>query len=338
MLGYEYVNVPRLLSGDRSYQNIKKLFWVLDALKSNDILMNSIVLFTDAHDILVLSSSDDIFSRFLKLNVDFCISGEGHFHPNNEHEHPHRAGIRQSFENGSEHPYPNSGAWIGYGWAAFEVLSQATRYATENNCTDDQWVMQDVIVRNDFGTTKIGVDCNQYIFTSVVKNLDKIHLVGPRIFVGDKNENVAVCHFNGHRHKLDFFKFYNKIYTETRCNDLFIRKLVSSSNEFLNQKEDKIYKTDRITDHSIFILSSPSGNSCLINSLGEVLTFYPSGQVSSAYSRVDAWEMLKTSNIIEVMNSIVGEEVRLDMVYVDDVCETQIHNYTDKILECYYNL
>lgn len=338
ILGYEYINVPRYLNGDRLFLHIKKLLWVLDEIKNNDILKNSIILCTDAHDILVLSSNEEILSRFLRKNVDFCISGEGYFHPNNEDEYSYRKGIRQSFENGSQHPYPNAGAWIGYGWAAMEVLSQAARYAEENNLVDDQWCIQDVIYRNDFGNTKIGVDFNQYIFTSAINNLDKIHFIGPKIFVGDKNESVAVCHFNGHRHKLDFFKFYNKIYTEARCDDLFIRKIVSSTGEFINQKEGSFYKTNYITDHSIFVLSAPSGNSCLINTLGEVMTLFPDGSVSFGYSRVDTWEILKTNNVIEIISHLSGDKVHFEMIYVDDVCQTQIHNRTNEILSYYHNI
>lgn len=80
-LGFDFVLTPQAGEnrGYGPYFAVGKLHLSLLAIKNNELMRNSIVMFTDAHDVLMLLPAPIIEARFKKMDCDFCISAEAFF-------------------------------------------------------------------------------------------------------------------------------------------------------------------------------------------------------------------------------------------------------------------
>ncbi|GBQ14063.1 hypothetical protein AA21291_1710 [Swaminathania salitolerans LMG 21291] len=333
-LGLRYINSPRLLNGDRDYKHIKKFVWIIHELESNELLRNSVVMFTDAHDIMVMANSQELCSLFYAFDCDFLISGESHFFPEPETED--RRLIRDYFHNDHPAPYPNAGAWIAYGWAALELLRESVAHAREIGSDDDQLAIQDVMVVNE--TLRIRVDHDNLVFKSVVGNIDNISIRGSSIF--DENlRRIPVLHFNGNRHHLDFFRFYNDLFTLNRNPDLLLRVVETAAGAYVAYDEGRFALTEHRSPKILFLLSAPSGNSCLMTGDGRVVTISPEFNLAAGHHRVDGWEIIRTSNVQTVLQTFFPDETFAFLpLKTRDICDAHLRASTTNILEYFYNL
>ena len=110
-----------------------------------------IILFSDAYDVAILSSHQDIKRRYLTFNKPIIFGAEKTCHPDKD-----RAS-QYGFSFGADFPYLNSGLFIGRVWALRKCMSEYKF----NDSEDDQRFWTTAYLKNPH---LIGLDKHAKIF------------------------------------------------------------------------------------------------------------------------------------------------------------------------------
>lgn len=316
--GFRFTNLPEKLNGDSAYLHVKKLIWSRNFILNNIDLLNSVVMFTDAHDVLILSDSDDIIGRFFQQDCDLLFSAEKLFSPWLHDEKAYRADVKKYFEkqDGDVALYPNTGCWIGYGWAALDFLNVVIEYAEAQNDGDDQRVVQDILAREECPAhIRVKIDTDQRIFVSVIANGDDITWRGNRIFYKDRADPIPVFHANGYKKSIEFIQLYNEIYYRT-ANSLIDVRAVKQNNRYLGISNGSFSLSERYCAESVSALIKAGRVCCFFTNDGEILSFVPNdSQINVVRLPVDNWERHALRNINESMEPYLKEKGNIHFEY-----------------------
>lgn len=341
-LGFNFITTPQAGEnrGYGPYFAVGKLQLSLAVIKSSELIRNSVVMFTDAHDVLMLLPASIIESRFKKMNCDFCISAEAFFWPNNEEKEEYRQRVKDFYNQNysGPHCYPNSGCWIGYGWAAEKVLEVACKYAEENGLIDDQHTMQDIIFYNMVDGIKWGVDHEQKIFTSIVDNEEKLHLCGANVYSSDTQWECGLVHFNGHNKTWrDLSDLYNKIFNDCLDYKCSIEILKNRNGYYVCESNGSFYVSKEVNDKIIFLISNPSSNSFIIKGNGEIGSFNPNGEFKFIIGHLNSWEIKSVNNMISETSDLLKENIVVSFPSLSDIVKSGLVEKGEEIQE-YYNM
>lgn len=309
--GFRFFNLPQRINGNSYYVNLRKIEWCFKFIDENPTVQDSIIMFTDAHDVLVMGDVSDIVGRFLRNNCDILLSAEKLFSPWAEDEPAYRHDVRRYFETvvGGDAPYLNSGCWIGYGWAVRDLFKAALRYAEHHDGGSDQRVLQDILAKNLYPShVNVKLDTNQEIFVSVIGNGDKLFWNGNRIFYENRKDPVPVFHANGYKRSMMFVKLYNELIYKTSSNYIDIRA-IKNKGKYINIDEQGIFAhTENYCEKSLSAICKANRRFCLIRNNGEVITFNPyNNEVSSSKSLVDNWEIINLEDSHNFFSRFLGE-------------------------------
>lgn len=341
--GFRFVNLPRILNGDSQYVHVKKLKWSRNFISENKDLLHSIVMFTDAHDVLVLGDVSDIVGRFFKADCDLLFSAEKLFSPWLPDEKPYREEIKKFFEGaeGDIAAYPNSGCWIGYGWAALAFLDVVIAYADKQQDGDDQRVVQDILARGECPqNVKVKLDVNQEIFVSVIANGDDLVWSGNSIFYKDRNDPVPVFHANGYKKSIYFIDLYTKMFYGTSTQNFDVRVL-KNNGKYLSFKGGKFFLTDSFEKTSLNVLVKARKYFCIFDNDGNVFSFNPFDRsVNVGDYVVDNWEIFNVDNMNENLSSYLGEgvEITFDNHILNNIWGFYSDQVGDRLIKYFYNL
>lgn len=342
--GFRFVNLPGPLNGDREYEHIKKLIWCRDFISENLSIHDSIVMFTDAHDVLILSDASDICGRFFRADCDLFFSAEKVFSPWMPDEKPYRTAVREYFEtdNGEGAPYPNSGCWIGYGWAALAFLKVAAASAKRRKDKDDQRMVQDILAQGKCPeNVRVKIDNNQNIFVSVVKNGNDLYWVGNKVFYKKRNDSIPVFHANGYKKAIYFIDFYTKIFYGAKINNLSV-KAIKNREKYICVNDNVLFMSDSFCEYSLNVLIKANRFCCLVDNNGNVVRVDgKTRQINSGDLVSDDQERLEVSRMDEEFQCFFDDgEVHIS--FEDHILNHTwwyfSENMSERLLRFYYNL
>lgn len=158
-----------------------KMKYLRKFLSRNDIAEDDIILFTDAYDILLCDSMENIVGKYMTFGSDIVFAAERFCHPDVKMKRSYR----RFWENrGEDHQdlemFLNSGAFIGRKWAIRDCLS---RYRFRKS-TDDQrywtsiYLDQDMLVLEGLGIPipTIDLDFYSYLFICLAGSEDDVYM------------------------------------------------------------------------------------------------------------------------------------------------------------------
>ncbi|MBF0869065.1 MAG: glycosyltransferase domain-containing protein [Gluconobacter potus] len=341
--GFRFVNIPGVLNGDRQYVHIKKLKWSKDFILENKNLLESIVMFTDAHDVLILGSSSEIIGRFFRADCDLLFSAEKLFSPWLSDEKPYRKEIKKFFEraDGDIAAYPNSGCWIGYGWAALAFLDVVIAYADEQQDGDDQRAVQDVLARGEYPKNiQIKLDTNQEIFISVVNNGNDLRWIGNNIFYKNRRSPVPVFHANGYKKSIHFIDLYTKIFYGTLETNFDIQA-IKNNGKYLSFRDGNFFLADNFGKNSLNVLIKARKYFCIFDNDGNVFNFDPCKFIVNVGEFVvDLGERLDVDSMNERLIPYLKSEVKItfESHILNNIWEFYSGKVGDCLIKYFYNL
>jgi hypothetical protein len=128
---------------------------------------NEIVIFTDAHDVILLKSVDEIYQKFLNYGTPILLSVE------KEPEFIlHNIGYKKMFPKVLDEFYVNSGMYMGYVWALKNMfLKLKTQYNLQNEDDDQQKLSKFLNNNLDFVYKYCKFDVNNQVFLNLFKSI-----------------------------------------------------------------------------------------------------------------------------------------------------------------------
>lgn len=342
-LGFVFINTPKCddeLSYN-SYCHFAKLELSLRAIQKNEEIKNSVVMFTDAHDVIVLMHASVIEARFKKLDCDFCVSGEGFFWPNNEEYFSYRNDVKKYFEKLGEgkHPYPNTGCWIGYGWAAEKILERGIEYAKKHEIYDDQQIIQDIMYWGKVSDINIKVDSDQTIFSSLINNLENLYLCGSQVYSSSSRAEIGAIHFNGFSNEWrQFIRFYNEVFLNNLEFSINLKILKHPNGKYLCYNDMNFYFDDDLSQSILFLLETPAGNCAVLRPDGKVFSFSPDGAYSIADCQINSWETKKKNDMIKTLQLILSDDIISHSPTIKEIVESKLVYIGDFVKTSFYSM
>lgn len=166
---------------------------------------NSIILFTDAYDVFLVSSIDGIVNRFLEFKCDVLFSAEKTCWPD-----PSLSKLfPDSFTN---YKFLNSGCFIGYRWALLRLIESQIK-----DTDDDQLYYQKQYLKSlteDFINIKL--DTENYIFQCLGGSENSVKVLeNGQLYNSETNCCPLVLHGNGGPYTKQVFKdIFNAVYKD----------------------------------------------------------------------------------------------------------------------------
>lgn len=128
----------------------------LDKLPPEDV-----VLFTDAHDVRVLATPEQVKQKFLHMHTRIVISAERNCYP-----HPEAAALYTTHRNPSAtYKYVNSGAIIGYVGSLCQIIDTWIRHVEV--AANDQSIWTGMYLKHQHDSSYIRLDTQAEIFQSL---------------------------------------------------------------------------------------------------------------------------------------------------------------------------
>jgi hypothetical protein len=341
--GFRFINLPERLNGDSQYVHVKKLIWSRNYLAENADTENSIVMFTDAHDVLILGNAGEIVSKFYRLECDLLFSAEKLFSPHSADAELYRNEVKRFFEQTATEgsaQYLNSGCWIGYGWAARRFLDTVIDYAQRRGDTDDQRVIQDVLFFKLHSGVRVGIDVMEELFLSVIENGNDVRLKGNRIFYKDRSDPISVFHCNGYKKSIEFIGLHNNLFHRT-SNLLIDVRAVKHKNNYLGVRNDNFVTTAEFCPDSLSAIIKGGRYFCLISNSGEIVTMEPgSNKIILSRFLVDYWELLDTTTAGEALEPFLKEngEITFEFHILNHIWGFFKADIAADIVKYFYNL
>jgi hypothetical protein len=167
-----------------------KIKYIKEVIK--DIDENDIVCFIDAYDVLSLSSELEIIQKFKDYNCELLIGSEINCWPETYKD------LYPVTNHTTNYKYVNSGGYIGYKYAIWNLMSYKTDYEIQQICKtgSDQAYFIEYYINNH--SNKIKLDCDQKIFQNMhLVSWNEFTIRNGRIINNILNETPCFIHFNG---------------------------------------------------------------------------------------------------------------------------------------------
>jgi hypothetical protein len=142
---------------------------------------SDIILCTDAYDIIINSTLNEIKKRFISLNINLLFGAEKGCWPDVHKKNMYKT---QSYD----FPYLNAGGFIGYVGVIKEILNKFNIYEKE----DDQRFWTNIYLSSNL----ITLDHSNIIFFNMF-NVDKNKLIIQKNTFKYNNSEPLIYHFNG---------------------------------------------------------------------------------------------------------------------------------------------
>jgi hypothetical protein len=158
-----------------------------------DLDDNEIVIFTDAHDVILIKNIEEIYKKFLNFQTPilFSIEKEPDFFL-------HNIGYKKMFPKVWDKFYVNSGMYIGYVWALKELFFRLkTQYDLQNEDDDQQKLAKFLNDNRKLLSNYCKFDENSEIFLNLFRQV--------------KPEDVNSCfvHGPGNTNLSNIISYYN---------------------------------------------------------------------------------------------------------------------------------
>lgn len=340
--GFNFVSLPTRTPADGRYVHVRKLIWVLEFLEANAVADDCMILFTDAHDVLLLADANEMYARFLRQDCDLLFSTEKLFSPDDGQTEPYRRDVKRFFETheGDHAPYPNTGCWIGWGWAAKAFLRQVVAYAVSRGDQDDQRVVQDTLYHGQYGDIRIGLDVGQNLFVSVVHNGDQIRLRGDTLVYRDKAESIGVFHANGYKKALNFLTFHVELFHMTG-GDMVDLRAVRQGDRYVCFRNGCVSTSHHYGQDSLIAVMKAGHRCCLVTNQGVILGIdRQTGLVAEGRLPAGSLQIIKVREIDDLLQCHLNQPARIGLGHLtlDDILDHMRLGIQHDLLRYFHSL
>ena len=240
----------------------QKINLLKEELSDYPDLGNHIILFTDSYDVIINGSSEEIVSRFRKMESPIVFSAEKTCWPDES--------LKGRYpKSPTNYRYLNSGGFIGYG----DHISKLVNKVSVNNEYDDQLYYTERFFEDLKGNKDTILDYNQFLFQTMNESLEDIIVEGGNLKNTVTNESPLIIHANGgsvvkntlngyyekifDKREVDSFITNNdKIKKDTNESDILIGLFLDEKVLDINQTFDHIrflnYPKDKTSFHIIY--------------------------------------------------------------------------------------
>jgi hypothetical protein len=191
-------------------------FWMPDKvtlvktyLDTGEIDLGSVVMSTDAYDVVIAEHASVILEKFRATGADILMGVEASFHPAKGRD-PVKAQF-DVFE--SKWRYINGGGYIGYGWAVRQLADYVTRRLESKDYDyhepNDQALQQQFfLAHQNSRELRVRLDTGCDIFCCLNSSTDDFVVSRSRVRHHNEHNTVSVLHANGGKHNLDVLTRY----------------------------------------------------------------------------------------------------------------------------------
>jgi hypothetical protein len=152
--GCRFVGLPQHW-GSARFSMFAKETMVKAWLDTGDIDMDSVVLFTDAYDVLIVEHGSAVLEKFYATGADLIFAAESNFFPT---EPDGRDAAKAQFDTSeSTWRYLNGRGWIGYAWAVKQMVDDISAWVASKNY-DPSWENNDQPFLQEFCNYSPGLD------------------------------------------------------------------------------------------------------------------------------------------------------------------------------------
>ena len=272
-----------------------KVTLVKTYLDTGDLDLDSIVLSTDAYDVLIAEHASIIAAKFLAAKADLVMGAEANFHPSEGRE-----AVKACFDtNKSKWRYVNGGGYIGYAWAARQLADYVSQRLDSKDYdyieADDQALQQRFFLAyQNSRELRVRLDTECDIFCSLNLSTTDFVVSESRIRHLRSSNTVSVLHANGGKHNLPILDRYWSLIggaTGGRPHDLRLTKYCDAALAF-DRERRKLVPSDTVNGSTVFLLVKGGRHALAATADHGLLTFDPFGGVSEGASLVGPHEIL----------------------------------------------
>lgn len=302
--GCRFVALPREWSATKGFFTwATRLSLVRSYIDSGEVGPYTVVLFTDAYDVLVIEHSDVILEKFYSSGADILHGAENNFWPPEN-----RQEIKAQFDQfESKWRYPNGGGYIGFAWAIKFMLDycvrriEAREYDTSKP-PDDQALIQEFFLKyRESDECRARLDAEPSIFCCLNTCADDFVLSRSRVRSARSRGSVSILHANGGKVNMDILTRYWSLIkgtaSEVRHHDL--RIVVSDSDPLaFDVSMKKLTPRSNLKMPATFLVVRGERHAIALSPTHGLLTFTPDGRVMSDGRLINYWELLSVRGAV----------------------------------------
>jgi len=269
-------------------------------LDTGDIELDSVVLFTDAYDVLIVEHGSTILEKFHATGADLIFAAEPNFFPTVPDG---RDAVKAQFDScDSIWRYLNGGGWIGYAWAAKQMVDHISDWVASKNYdpswhNNDQPFLQEYFLNNrDSKTCRVMLDTKPDFFCCLYSHIDEFVVHHSRVRIRKSGTPVSVLHANGVKGNLNILTRYWALCGGaagvTRLHDLHVATI--DGQPLAYDAERRKLVPSHTLDPALAVFLVKGDRHALAFTSEGLLTFNPGGSLGRGATKVDIWEVVST--------------------------------------------
>jgi hypothetical protein len=270
-------------------------------LDTGDIDMDSVVLFTDAYDVLIVEHASSILEKFYATGADLIFAAEPNFFPTVPDG---REAAKAQFDAvDSTWRYLNGGGWIGYAWAVKLMVDHISAWVASKSYdpswdNNDQPFLQEYYLSHRASNSlRVMLDTGPDFFCCLYSHVEEFVLRNSRVRTRQSGKPMSVLHANGDKRNLNILPRYWTLCGGNRgiarLHDL---RVATIGGQLLGYDPEslKLVPSHALDPAIAVFLVKGDRHALAMSPQFGLLTFNPGGLVGTGASRVDIWEVLST--------------------------------------------
>jgi hypothetical protein len=315
--GCQFVGLPRHW-GSARFDMFAKETMVKSYLETGDIDLDSVVMFTDAYDVLIVEHASSILEKFYDSGADLIFAGEPNFFPDSPNG---RVESKAQFDAiDSTWRYLNGGGWIGYGWAVKQMVDDIAAWVASKNYdpsweNNDQPFLQEYYLNNRASTScRIKLDTAPDFFCCLISHIDEFVVHHSRVRARRSEKPISVLHANGNKGNLELLPRYWDLCGgrrgSPRLHDL---RVATKGGQLLgyNAEHYKLVPSHAL-DPELLVFLVKGDRHALALTAGGLMTLNPNGNMGRGATKVDIWEVLGARDAITSFHGLPLEAFCLE--------------------------
>lgn len=295
--GCRFVGLPKHW-GSTPFSMFAKETMVKAYLETGDMDWDSVILFTDAYDVLIVEHASSILEKFYATGADLIFAAEPNFFPDAPDG---RVASKAQFDAiDSPWRYLNGGGWIGYAWAVKQMVDDISAWVASKNYdpsweNNDQPFLQEFYLNNRASTScRIMLDTGPDFFCCLISHIDEFVLHHARVRAQRSGKPISVLHANGNKGNLDILPRYWSLCGGkrgiARLHDLRVASLGGHLLGY-NAEHQKLVPCHALDPELLVFLVKGDRHALALTS-GGLMTLNPNGFIGRGAIKVDIWEVL----------------------------------------------
>jgi hypothetical protein len=296
--GCRFVALPKYW-GSAGFALMTKVEILKSYLETGEVDMDSVIMFTDAYDVLVTESGGAILEKFYATGADLVFSAEPNFWPTTPDGR--EAAKAQFDEYDSLWRYLNSGCWIGYAWAAKLMLTDVSNTVATQNF-DPSWGLNDQPIIQEYflkyrhsNFPRLAFDTGPDLFCCLISHTDEFVISRSRVRARRSGKPVSLLHANGNKENINILSRYWKLcggaQGVARLHDL---RVVTMDGKVMAHDPEtlKLVPSHPLDPNLVVFLVKGDRHALALSPARGMLTPNPNGIVTSGAKKIDIWEVL----------------------------------------------